>query len=45
MLDGTPLTAWLIAPIYAVCYALVLLCFELVRKYRQKVKTKYDLDN
>jgi hypothetical protein len=32
MLEGTPLTAWFIAPIYAVCYAVVLLTFELVRK-------------
>lgn len=40
MLDGTPLTAWVIAPIYAICYALVLLAFELVRKYRcNKTKT------
>ena len=36
MLDGTPLTAWVIAPIYAVCYAAVLLTFELVRKYKKK---------
>jgi len=35
MLEGTPLTAWVIAPIYAVCYALVLWAFELVRKYRR----------
>lgn len=35
MLDGTPLTAWVIAPIYAAGYALVLLAFELVRKYRR----------
>ena len=35
MLDGTPLTAWVIAPIYAVCYAAVLLAFELVRKYKK----------
>lgn len=32
MLSGTPLTAWVLAPIYAVVYALVLLGFELVRK-------------
>ena len=35
MLDGTPLTAWVIAPIYAVCYAAVLLAFELVRRQRK----------
>lgn len=32
MLEGTPLTAWVIAPIYAVGYALILWIFELVRK-------------
>lgn len=32
MLDGTPLTAWVIAPIYMGCYALVLLIIELSRK-------------
>ena len=35
MLDGTPLTAWVIAPIYAAGYALVLLAIELVRKHRK----------
>lgn len=39
MLDGTPLTAWVIAPIYAVCYAAVLLTFELVRKCKKKQAT------
>lgn len=34
MLDGTPLTAWVIAPIYAVGYALILWIFELVRKHK-----------
>lgn len=32
LLSGTPLTVWVLAPIYAVIYALVLLGFELVRK-------------
>ena len=36
MLDGTPLTVWVIAPIYAVGYAIVLFAFELIRKYREK---------
>ena len=36
MIGETPLTAWFIAPIYAAGYALVLFCFELVRKYRGK---------
>jgi hypothetical protein len=35
MLSGTPLTAWVIAPIYAVCYAAILLIIELVRKHRR----------
>ena len=39
MLDGTPLTTWVIAPIYAVCYAAVLLIIELVRK-RRSYKTE-----
>ena len=32
LLDNTPFTTWVMAPIYAVCYALILLGFELVRK-------------
>ena len=39
MLDGTPLTAWVIAPIYLSCYAIILLVFELVRKYKKKKAT------
>ena len=35
MLDGTPLTAWVIAPIYAFCYAVVLFLFELARKTKK----------
>ncbi len=36
LLSGTPLTVWVIAPIYAVVYGLTLFIFELVRKYRAK---------
>ena len=36
MLDGTPLTVWVIAPIYLAGYALVLLAFEIVRKIKRK---------
>lgn len=36
ILPDTPLTAWVMAPIYAVGYGLVLLAIELVRKRRQK---------
>jgi hypothetical protein len=35
ILDGTPLTAWVMAPLYAVGYGLVLLVIELVRKRKQ----------
>lgn len=33
-LDGTPLTAWVIAPIYMAVYALILLIVELVRRVK-----------
>lgn len=36
MLDGTFLTAWGIAPIYAVAYASVLFIIELIRKHKTK---------
>lgn len=35
ILSGTPLTAWVMAPIYAVAYGLVLLIIELARKYKE----------
>ena len=35
MLDGTPLTVWVVAPIYIVGYALVLCIIELVRKFHK----------
>lgn len=34
LLDGTPLTAWVMAPIYAVCYCAILLTIELVRRIK-----------
>ena len=34
LLDGTPLTAWVMAVIYAFCYALILFVIEAVRKKR-----------
>lgn len=34
MLSGTPLTAWVVAPIYIVAYAIILLVIELVRKHK-----------
>lgn len=40
ILPNTPLTAWVMAPIYAVSYGLVLLAIELVRRYKSaKQKT------
>ena len=36
MLEGTPLTAWVTAPIYAVGYAAILLIIELVRKHTKR---------
>ena len=32
LLDDTPLTTWVMAPIYAVCYTAILLTIELIRK-------------
>lgn len=40
MLDGTPLTAWGVAPIYAVGYAAVLFAFELFRKLKKQKAEK-----
>ncbi len=40
MLSGTPLTAWVIAPIYIFAYGVVLLIIELIRKRRAKSKEK-----
>ena len=37
LLPGTPLTAWVMAPMYAAAYALILFIFEIVRK-RKKMK-------
>ena len=36
LLEGTPLTAWVTAPIYAVGYAAILLIIELVRKHTKR---------
>ncbi len=32
LISDTPLTTWVMAPIYAVCYALILIIIEIVRK-------------
>ena len=36
LLPGTPLTAWVMAPMYAVAYALILLIIELIKRKRAK---------
>lgn len=36
ILPGTPLTAWVMAPLYAVGYGIVLLAIELIRRRKQK---------
>ncbi len=38
LLPGTPLTAWVMAPIYAAAYAIILYVIEVVRKYQAKKK-------
>ena len=39
LISDTPLTTWVMAPMYAVCYALLLLIVELVRKHINKKKS------
>ena len=39
ILDGTPLTVWVLAPIFAVGYALYMLAYELIKRKIQKNKT------
>ena len=36
LLEGTPLTAWVTASMYAVGYAAILLVIELVRKHTKR---------
>ena len=36
ILDGTPLTAWVMAPLYMVGYGLILLVIELVRRHQKR---------
>jgi hypothetical protein len=38
LISDTPLTTWVMAPMYAVCYALLLLIIELVRRHNAKKK-------
>ena len=40
LLSGTPLTAWVMAPIYFTAHALILLAVELYRKFSPKLKAK-----
>ena len=37
LLPNTPLTAWVMAPMYATAYAIILLVIELVRKHKTKI--------
>ena len=41
ILSETPLTAWVLAPIYIVGYGMVLLIIEFIRKKKQKNKSNY----
>ena len=41
LISDTPLTTWVMAPMYAVCYALLLLIVELVRKHINKKKSDF----
>ena len=36
LLEGTPLTIWVMAPIYLVCYGVILAVIEAVRKHKNK---------
>ena len=37
LLPNTPLTAWVMAPMYVTAYAIILLVIELVRKHKKKI--------
>ena len=45
MLPGTPLTAWVIAPIYIVGYGAVLLTIELIRRRNRKKQVASNSEN
>lgn len=38
ILDGTPLTVWVIAPVFAVGYAIYMIALELLRRRKKKAK-------
>ena len=44
LLPGTPLTAWVMAPMYAAAYGLILLAFEIAKRKKQ-TKTKNQREN
>lgn len=44
MISGTPLTVWVVAPIYIVGHSLILLIIELVRKYKNKKQSVQEID-
>ena len=41
LLDGTKLTAWIMAPMYALAYAIILLIIELIKKKKIKSALKF----
>ena len=40
LLDDTPLTIWVMAPMYAVAYGIILFVAEMIRKHRNQKKTE-----
>ena len=38
ILDGTPLAVWVIAPVFAVGYAIYMIALELLRRRKKKAK-------
>ena len=45
MISGTPLTAWVVAPIYIFGYSAVILAIELIRNHKNKTNTKKENTN
>ena len=38
LLDGTPLTIWVMVPMYAIAYGIILFVAELIKKYKKENK-------
>ena len=45
MISGTPLTAWVVAPIYIFGYSAVILAIELIRNHKNNTNTKKENTN